>query len=197
MQDIDQSDDYIVTAATKPSFLLNGKTPRLIDEWQVAPTLWDAVRMAVDKRQEPGQFILTGSNTVDSSRILHSGTGRISRMKMCPMSLWESKESNGKISLQALFDNPQLDIDGIESPMSVEELIFAACRGGWHATLKLKSDKGQLAIAQNYVSSVCEGDMVQVDGVRRDARITQMILRSYARNISTVVKKIITIVGHN
>ncbi len=188
MQDLDQSDEYLTTAANKPSFLLAGETPRLIDEWQVAPTLWDAVRVMVDKRQVPGQFILTGSNTIDRSKILHSGTGRISRMKMYPMSLWESKESNGKISLQALFDDPNLDIDGIESPMSVGDLIFAACRGGWPAAMNMKSQKAQLSIAKNYVSSVCSDDMVQVDGVQRDARVTQMILRSYARNISTLAK---------
>lgn len=118
-----------------------GEMPRLIDEWQDAPMLWDAVRTQIDKRQVPGQFVLTGSNTVDKSKIRHTGTGRISRMKMYPMSLWESCESNGKISLQALFDDSRLDIDGIQSDMQVEDLIFAACRGGWPATTNMKSDK--------------------------------------------------------
>ncbi len=189
MQNVDKREEYLATAATKPSLLLNGETPRLIDEWQDAPMLWDAVRMAVDKRQEPGQFILTGSNTIDRSWIHHSGTGRISRMKMYPMSLWESKESNGRISLQELFDNPNLDIDGIESDMSVEDLIFAACRGGWPAAINMKSKNAQLKVSRDYVSSVCREDIVTVDGVQRDARVTQMILRSYARNISTLVKK--------
>ena len=98
LQDPDKRDEYLVTATSKPSLLLQGDTPRLIDEWQDAPVLWDAVRTMVDKRNLPGQFILTGSNSVDKSKILHSGTGRISRMKMLPMSLWESGESNGKIS---------------------------------------------------------------------------------------------------
>ncbi len=189
MQDLDMSDEYITTAASKPSLLLAGETPRLIDEWQVAPTLWDAVRVMVDKRQAPGQFILTGSNTIDRSEIKHTGTGRISRMRMQPMSLWESKESSGEISLKDLFDNPELDIDGKLSPMSIEQLIYAACRGGWPAAVKMKNEKAQLLVARNYVDSVCSEDMAQVDGVKRDSRVTQMIMRSYARNISTVAKK--------
>ena len=95
LQDTDMRDEYLATAATKPSLLLNGATPRLIDEWQDAPVLWDAVRTMVDKRVEPGQFILTGSNAVDKSQIHHSGTGRISKLTMLPMSLWESGDSNG------------------------------------------------------------------------------------------------------
>ncbi len=189
MQDLDMSDEYIATAASKPSLLLAGETPRLIDEWQVAPTLWDAVRVMVDKRQASGQFILTGSNTIDRPGIKHTGTGRISRMRMQPMSLWESKESSGEISLKELFDNPELDIDGKLSPMSIEQLIYAACRGGWPAAVKMKNEKAQLLVARNYVDSVCSEDIAQVDGVKRDSRVTQMIMRSYARNISTVAKK--------
>ena len=123
LQDTDMRDEYLTTAASKPSLLLQGETPRLIDEWQDAPVIWDAVRTLVDKRNAPGQFILTGSNAVDRKSILHSGTGRITRMKMLPMSLWESGESNGKISLQQLFDDVGLDIDGITSDMQVEDLI--------------------------------------------------------------------------
>ena len=135
------SSEYLATVESKPSLLLLGDTPRLIDEWQDAPVLWDAVRTMVDKRQAVGQFILTGSNAVRKDKIKHSGTGRISRMKMLPMSLYESKESNGKISLSELFNNPDLDIDGIESEMTIEDLIFAACRGGWPASINIKSRK--------------------------------------------------------
>ena len=138
-QDPDMSSEYLATVESKPSLLLLGDTPRLIDEWQDAPVLWDAVRTMVDKRQAVGQFILTGSNAVRKDKIKHSGTGRISRMKMLPMSLYESKESNGKISLSELFNNPDLDIDGIESEMTIEDLIFAACRGGWPASINIKS----------------------------------------------------------
>ncbi len=188
MHDPDMQEEYAVTAASKPSLLLEGETPRLIDEWQDAPVLWDAVRLMVDKRQTPGQFILTGSNAVDKSRFRHSGMGRISRMKMLPMSLWESGESNGKISLMELFDNPQLDIDGITSGMQLEDLIYAACRGGWPAFVGMKSDRAKLLIARNYVDTVCRDDISRIDGVKRDERITRAILRSYARNISTLAK---------
>ena len=189
MQDPDRRDGYLATAATKPSLLLKGANPRLIDEWQVAPVLWDAVRTDVDQRQEEGLFILTGSTSVDSSKIMHSGTGRISRMKMYPMSLFESKESNGEISLKSLFDHPNMDIDGIASELSVEKLIFAACRGGWPAALRRKSNAAKLMIARDYLNNICESDISTVDGVQRNPTWTNMILRSYARNVSTLAKK--------
>lgn len=189
MQDPDRRDGYLATAATKPSLLLKGANPRLIDEWQVAPVLWDAVRTDVDQRQEEGLFILTGSTSVDNSKIMHSGTGRISRMKMYPMSLFESKESNGEISLKALFDHPDMDIDGIASELTVEKLIFAACRGGWPAALRRKSDAAKLMIAKDYLNNICESDISTVDGVQRNPTWTNMILRSYARNVSTMAKK--------
>lgn len=189
LQDPDTREAYLTTAAVKPSLLLKGETPRLIDEWQVAPILWDAVRTAVDKRNEVGQFILTGSNSVDDSTIMHSGTGRIARMQMYPMSLFESQESNGKISLTELFNNPSLDIDGITSDMTIEKLIFAACRGGWPATLKLTTDESRLRVAVDYINSVCKVDISTVDKVNRDANLARLILRAYARNISTLAKK--------
>lgn len=189
LQDPDMRDEYLATAEAKPSLLLKGATPRLIDEWQDAPVLWDTVRTMVDNRQEQGQFILTGSNAVDKSKILHSGNSRISKMQMIPMSLWESCESNGKISLKDLFDNPDSDIDGIESDMTVEHLIFCACRGGWPGTMNIKTDRARLLIARNYLKTVCSEDISRVDGVLRNELLARMILRSYARNISTVAKK--------
>ena len=189
MQDPDRRDGYLATAGVKPSLLLKGATPRLIDEWQVAPVLWDAVRSAVDQRQEEGQFILTGSTSVDSSQIMHSGTGRISRMKMYPMSLFESSELSGAISLRELFSNPGMDIDGVQSALSIEELVFCACRGGWPAALRRKSDTARLMIAKDYVNNICESDISTVDGVQRNPTWTGMILRSYARNVSTLAKK--------
>lgn len=189
LQDPDMREEYLATAATKPSLLLKGETPRLIDEWQDAPVLWDAVRTMVDQRVVPGQYILTGSNAVDKSKTHHSGTGRIAKMNMLPMSLWESCESNGKISLKELFDNPDLDIDGVESDMTVEDLIFSACRGGWPATMNIKKESAKLLVARNYVKTVCSEDISRVDGVRRDELLTRTILRSYARNISTLSKK--------
>lgn len=189
LQDPDTRAASLTTAATKPSLLLQGDTPRLIDEWQDAPVLWDAIRTMVDNRQDVGQFILTGSNAVDKNEIHHSGTGRISRLKMYPMSLFESLESTGKVSLRKLFDEPTYNIDGKISRMSIEDLIFAACRGGWPATLKVKSRAAQLMIAKEYVDSICDSDISRVDNIKRDANLTRMIFRTYARNISTFALK--------
>jgi len=152
----------------------------------MAPVLWDAVRNAVDERGEDGLFILTGSTTIDDSAIMHSGTGRISRMVMYPMSLFESKESNGKISINELFNNPTFDIDGITSDLSVENLVFAACRGGWPSSLKKKNEKAKLFVAQNYIANICDSDASTVDGVKRSPQRVNAVLQSYARNISTL-----------
>ena len=187
LQDPDNREDYLATAAVKPSNLLVGETPRLLDEWQDAPVLWDAVRTMCDKRGIPGQFILTGSNAVDQKKILHSGTGRISRMQMSTMSLWESKESNGSVSLKELFDNPGREIEAV-SEMDVNDLIFSACRGGWPASLNTGNDDAKLMIAKDYVQSVCKNDISRVDGVQRNEKLARQILRSYARNISTMAK---------
>ena len=189
LQDPDHREDHLATAATMPSLLLKGKQPRLIDEWQDAPTLWDAVRVAVDKSGgTPGQYILTGSNTVDKEKIFHSGTGRISRMKMLPMSLWESGDSSGEISLRALFDNPDYDSNGITSKLEIPELIRVACRGGWPATLQM-SEKAGMIIASDYVNSVCEVDISSIDKKQRSPKVARQIMRSYARNISTIAKR--------
>ncbi|MGI6572253.1 MAG: ATP-binding protein [Fermentimonas sp.] len=189
LQDPETRAGYLATAAIRPSLLLAGDTPRLIDEWQMAPVLWDAVRVMVDRRGKPGQFILTGSNTVDESAIMHSGIGRITRMQMLPMSLYESGESNGTISLSELFNNPDLEIDGITSDMSIEGLIYAACRGGWPASLKPVMENARLLIARDYVNSVCSIEVSTVDNIQRDETLVRLILRTYARNISTLAKK--------
>ena len=189
MQDPDKSDEYINTANIMPSLLLKGEKPRLIDEWQDAPKIWDAVRTAVDTSGGiPGQYILTGSNTVDKAQIKHTGTGRITRMKMYPMSLWESKDSSGEVSIHELFNNSAYDIDGATSKLSIPELIRVACRGGWPATLKM-GEKACMLIAKDYVNSVCENDISAVDGKQRNAKIAKLIMKSYARNISTLAKK--------
>jgi len=185
MQDPDKTEAYLATAQTKPSLLLIGENPRLIDEWQMAPVLWDAVRTAVDERSEEGLFILTGSTTIDHTKIMHSGTGRISRMMMRPMSLYESNESNGKISLSKLFDDRSMDIDGIQSQLTIEKLIFAACRGGWPSSLSKKNDKASLFVANSYVDNICESDVSTVDGIKKDPKKVRALLKSYARNIAT------------
>ena len=189
MQNPDTREGYLATARTKPSFLLKGETPRLIDEWQVAPVLWDAVRHAVDERRLKGQFILTGSIVIDDDQIMHTGTGRISKMSMYPMSLYESKESNGKISLRELFDNKDLNIDGITSNISLEELIFAACRGGWPASLDNISRTAKLSIAKDYVDIICNEDISKVDKIQRNPTLAKIIMHAYARNLCTLAKK--------
>ena len=189
LQDPDMADEYLATAATKPSLLLKGEKPRLIDEWQDAPVIWDAVRTAVDNSNGvPGQYILTGSNAVDKTKIRHTGTGRITRIKMYSMSLWESLESSGEVSIRDLFDNPEYDIDGASSKLDVPGLIRAACRGGWPATLQM-NPKSAMLVAKDYVNSVCENDIIKVDGKQRNPKIARQIMRSYARNISTLAKK--------
>ena len=189
LQDPDMREAYLATAQTRPSNLLKGETPKLIDEWQDAPVLWDAVRVAVDNRQKNGQFILTGSNVVDRDLIHHSGTGRIARIKMLPMSLYESKESTGEVSLRQLFDNVDIQLGGETTPMSVNDIIFAACRGGWPASLISDDRKAQLSIAQVDLEGVLSEDISRVDKVKRDPLIAEAILRSYARNVSTLAKK--------
>ena len=186
LQDPDFRASYLETASVKPSLLLKGERPRLLDEWQDVPSLWDAVRLTVDEERGQGLFILTGSVSFDPKAVRHSGTGRISRLRMHPMSLFESGESNGAVSLRALFDDPLADIDGIRSSLPLDELVFAACRGGWPAALDLGTDTSRLAIAKDYVANLCETDVSTVDGVQRNPALARAILRSYARNLSTL-----------
>ncbi|MDE7153272.1 MAG: DUF4143 domain-containing protein [Muribaculaceae bacterium] len=189
LQDPDRRDGYLATARIKPSLLLQGATPRLIDEWQVAPVIWDAVRHAVDERRKKGLFILTGSTVIDDNEIMHTGTGRISKMAMYPMSLFESLESNGMVSLHRLFSDRKYDIDGVTSDLSIEKLIFAACRGGWPASLDVINNEAKLLIAKDYVNVICNEDISRVDKTRRNPSLARLILRSYARNICTLAKK--------
>lgn len=195
LQDADFRDSYLTTAQTAPSLLLKGAVPRLLDEWQDAPRLWDAVRMEVDRRQAQGQFILTGSTVVDDScekepsrQRMHTGIGRIAPMTMLPMSLWESRESTGDVSLKRLFADGASRFEGAVSRMNIEQLIHAACRGGWPGTLSL-SERGAMQVARTYHEIICTTDIQRVDKVRRNPTLTRLILRSYARNICTLAKK--------
>lgn len=192
LQDPDYSESYRQTAAVKPSLLLKGENPRLIDEWQDIPELWDAVRVDTDSRKgETGLYLLTGSSVItkeQKNRIKHSGTGRIARLEMWPMSLYESGDSNGKISISALFDDPALDINGISSDLVLEDLIATACRGGWPESIG-KSSAAALIIAQQYVKSLCESDVSRYLDEDLDPAILRGMLRSYARNICTLATK--------
>ena len=181
-----QKEYYYQIAEFNPQKLLDGDKPRLIDEWQVIPMIWDIVHNNLDNLGTMGNYILTGSTVVNEGEIQHSGAGRIHRMLMMPMSLYESRESNGSISLKDLFHNPDLNIDGITSDLSFEELIFAMCRGGWPIITTKNKRKSKLRVAKSYIDVICNSDISRVDGVKRDSNIAKQILKSYARNISTL-----------
>ena len=183
MQDPDNALANMALADTKPSLLLKGETPRLIDEWQMAPVLWDAARFEVDQRGEFGQFILTGSAVPADNVTAHTGTGRISRLMMRPMSLFESLESNGSVSLRQLFAGKHNIAEA--SNLSVEQMAFILCRGGWPASLKLRG-KPALRMARDYVEAVINYDVSQVDGVEKNPDRVRLLLRSLARNIGTL-----------
>ena len=184
MQDPDKALSYLKAADTKPSLLLQGETPRLLDEWQSAPVLWDAVRFMVDQRGGlPGQFILTGSAVPKDGVVKHTGTGRISRLTMRPMSLYESLESNGGISLKDIFDgNKKIEC---YSDLSIEKIAFAKTRGGWPASVGV-DEKIALRLAVDYVEAVINADISRVDGVEKSPVRVRALMRSLARNISTM-----------
>ena len=170
----------LLFAETQPSFLLDGPTPRLIDEWQLAPQLWDAVRFEVDRRGVFGQFLLTGSSVPPNlNRLSHTGTGRIARMRMRPMSLFESGDSTGAISLEALFGGETLG--PAHADMTIDRLAFLLCRGGWPGTVEVKREEIALRQAIDYVDAVVESDISRVDDVERDPHLARRLLRSYAR----------------
>ena len=192
MADPDTLAQNLALARTNISRLLVGKTPRLIDEWQIAPQFWDAIRNEVDNRDDDGQFMLTGSavppkpkkdengNLIEEEQIHHTGTGRISRLKLRTMTLWESEDSTGIVSLGELFKNSDY-VDG-ESHIDLERLAYLTCRGGWPKAVLRKSEKAALAQAFDYFDSVVSTDIKRVDDVERDEEMAKRIMRSYARN---------------
>ncbi|WP_312653917.1 DUF4143 domain-containing protein [Proteiniclasticum sp.] len=183
MQDPDTRDSNIQAAGVKPSLLLKGEIPRLIDEWQVAPVLWDSVRHEVDMRGEEGQFILTGSVTpIIDEQISHTGTGRISRIKMRPMSLFESNESIGEVSLVKLFDQNH-NVESI-SNLEIEGIAKSIVRGGWPASVTSKPETASKR-AKDYVDSIVQFDVSRVDGSEKNPNKMFALLRSLSRNIST------------
>lgn len=168
-----------------PKSLLEGATPRLIDEWQALPPIWDSIRSEVDKRGEPSQFILTGSSVLpDANETIHSGTGRYAHIMMRPMSLYESGESTGSVSLIDLFAGKTPDVQ--ENKLEIDDLAYLTCRGGWPWTT-LISPKVALDQAFDYVDSVIKRDIQRVDKVKRSPERARLLLRSYARNISQQV----------
>ena len=178
----DMTRQYQQMAEISPNTLLEGETPRLIDEWQIAPNLWNTVRYEVDNRDEFGQFILTGSavpHEFDDS--MHTGTGRISRLLMRPMSLFESRDSSGEVSLKNLFEDENITaVDGT----SLEKIAFLICRGGWPRAIGL-DEKPALFQAIDYFDAVVSTDISRVDSVKRDKEKAKRLLKSYARHVGT------------
>lgn len=173
-------EQHLQLARLNPALLLEGKKPRLIDEWQVAPSLWDSIRFESDHSSSLGLFILTGSAVpADLSQVVHTGTGRIGWLRMRPMSLWESEDSTGEVSLEELFTTPAI-IKGT-SAINLEKIAFLTCRGGWPLAVNMKSDIA-LDQAFDYVDAVEKRDVSLADGVNRDPSRTHRLLRSYARH---------------
>jgi len=171
-------------AEVDPSIVLSGLHPRLIDEWQEVPSLWDAVRFEVDKTKHKGQYILTGSSTPKSFGVLHSGTGRIDRIMMRPMSLYESGDSDGSVSLKMLFENTLKTTK--TDAMTLSKLAYLATRGGWPGALGM-NEKQASDIARSYLKSILADDVTKIDGVKRDSKKVKALIKSLARNVATSV----------
>ena len=175
----------IQMAEIDPGRLLKGATPRLIDEWQIAPKLWDATRYEVDTRGKEGQFILTGSAVpVESGEITHSGTGRFTWLLMRPMSLYESGDSTGEVSLQNLFERP--DRIAGTNDFDIDRLAFLICRGGWPYAVGMK-EKPSLLQAEDYYEAVIKSDINRADGVSKNPERVKRLMRSFARNQGTQI----------
>ncbi|MGN0207139.1 MAG: ATP-binding protein [Muribaculaceae bacterium] len=168
-----------------PQILLKGDTPRLIDEWQALPSIWDTIRGEVDHRGKPSQFILTGSSILpEADETIHSGTGRFATIKMRPMSLYESGESTGTVSLMDLFEGKSMEVQ--QNDLTIEDIAYLTCRGGWPWATLISKDVA-LDQAFDYVDSVLKKDILRVDKVKRSVERAKLLLRSYARNISQQV----------
>jgi len=180
MDDPEKKAQNIAMSELNPKRLLKGAVPRLIDEWQLAPKLWDAIRFEVDHRSELGQFILTGSAVpADTAEITHSGTGRFTWLMMRPMSLYESGDSTGEVSLKELFDG-SIEIDG-SAELSIDRLAFLVCRGGWPQAVDMR-DEIALDQAVDYFDSVVHSDINRADHVQKNPEKVRRLMRSYARS---------------
>lgn len=180
MDEPEKKEQNITMSELNPKRLLKGAAPRLIDEWQIAPKLWDAIRFEVDHRGELGQFVLTGSAVpADTKEITHSGTGRFTRLTMRPMSLYESGDSTGEVSLKDLFDGAA-EIDGA-SELDIDRLAFLVCRGGWPQAVDMR-DEIALDQAMDYYDAVVRSDINRADGVQKNSKKVHRLMRSCARN---------------
>lgn len=188
-QDEEKRDGYLAVAETSPRLFLKNAKPILFDEWQDAPKIWGTIRKDCDDNPENvGEYYLTGS----SSRKVetpHTGTGRITEVKMFPMTLWETGESNGQISLSQLIADDGYEFEGALSTVTLEDLFFAVCRGGWPRCMALKSETAKLEIAKDYYRQIYQTDISAIDGVKRNPEWARTLIWSYARNMATKAKK--------
>lgn len=182
-QDPDKKTQYDKTNQTKPSLFLEGEKPRLFDEWQMYPVIWDSIRNDVDKTGLKGQYILTGSAKPKKGSTMHTGTGRFSRIKMRPMSLYESGDSNGKVSLKDILDGKDISAT---NELELEDIASIIVRGGWPASLDIKGNN-KYKVAKEYVASLIEEDVNTIDGIERNPSKMRAVLKSLARNVSTPV----------
>ena len=188
-QDEERRDGYLAVAEAQPSLFLNNQKPILFDEWQDAPKIWGMIRKDCDDHPESvGSYYLTGSTSMNPNTP-HTGTGRISELTMFPMTLWETGESNGSVSLYQVLTNPEYDINGQSNEITLPGLFFAACRGGWPRCLALTKKSAQLEVAKDYSRQVYRKDISSLDGVKRNPEWARTLLWSYARNMATTTKK--------
>ena len=188
-QDEDKREGYLAVAETAPKLLLKNKKPILFDEWQDAAKIWGAIRKDCDDNPDSvGEYYLTGSTSrkIDTP---HTGTGRISELLMYPMTLFETMESNGSVSLSRIVEDDSYDIDGSTSDLSLEALFHIVCRGGWPRCMALKGEEAKLEIAKDYFRQIYQKDVNAVDKVRRNPELVRTLLWSYARNMATTAKK--------
>ena len=188
-QNEEKRDGYLAVAETSPKLFLNNPKPILFDEWQDAPKVWGTIRKDCDDNPDHiGEYYLTGSSSkkVDTP---HTGTGRITELIMYPMTLWETGESNGTISISKIIEDKEYEFEGAMSTLTLEELFFAVCRGGWPRCMALKSDKAKLEIAKDYYRQIYQTDISSIDKVKRNPEWVRTLIWSYARNMATKAKK--------
>lgn len=179
----DEKEQNLTMADINPSLLLQGEVPRLIDEWQIAPKLWDAIRYEIDHRNAEGQYILTGSSVpAKMDEVTHSGTGRFAWLLMRPMSLYESGESTGQVSLKDLFEGAK-KVEGINN-LDIEKIAYLVCRGGWPRSIFMEEEIA-LEQAFDYYDAVVNRDISEADGISRNPETAKNLMRSYARNMGT------------
>ena len=188
-QDEEKRDGYLAVVESSPSLLLKNEKPILFDEWQDAPKIWGTIRKDCDDFPKSfGSYYLTGSSS-KKGITPHTGTGRISEITMYPMSLFETGESNGFVSITELIKNPDYNIEGKKSNLDIEQLIFASCRGGWPRCIEISKDSAKLKISKDYARQIYQKDISAIDDIQRNSELARVILWSYARNIATLAKQ--------